>query len=46
MKTMVVRVANTPKKPEDTADYHQLWAGLINGIAIPETLTRIFDVLS
>ena len=45
MKTMVVRVANAPKKPEDAADYHQLWAGLINGITIPETFTRIFDVL-
>ena len=27
MKTMVVRITNTPKKPEDAADYHQLWAG-------------------
>ena len=46
MKTMVVCVANAPKKPEDVADYHQLWAGLVNGITIPETFTRIFDVLS
>ena len=45
MKTMVVRVANAPKKPEDVADYHQLWAGLVNGITIPETFTRIFDIL-
>ena len=45
MKTMVICVANTPKKPEDMADYHQLWAGLVNGITIPETFTRIFDVL-
>ena len=45
MKTMVVRVANAPKKPEDAAAYHQLWAGLINGITIPEMFTRIFDVL-
>ena len=45
MKTMVIRIANTPKKPEDMADYHQLWAGLVNGITIPETFTRIFDVL-
>ena len=46
MKTMVVHIASTPKKPEDTADYHQLWAGLINGITIPEMFTCIFDVLS
>ena len=45
MKTMVIRVANAPKKPEDAADYHQLWAGLINGITIPETFTHIFNVL-
>ena len=45
MKTMVIHVANAPKKPEDAADYHQLWADLINGITIPETFTRIFDVL-
>ena len=45
MKTMVVRVTNAPEKPEDAADYHQLWAGLVNGITIPETFTRIFDVL-
>ena len=43
---MVVRITNAPKKPEDTADYHQLWAVLVNGITIPETFTRIFDVLS
>ena len=45
MKTMVVHVANAPKKPEDMADHHQLWAGLINGITIPETFTCIFDIL-
>ena len=41
MKTMVVRIANAPKKPEDAADYH-----LVNGITIPETFTHIFDVIS
>ena len=46
MKTMVIHVTNAPKKPEDAADYHQLWAGLVNGITIPEMFTRIFDVLS
>ena len=46
MKTIVIHVANAPKKPEDTADYHQLWAGLVNGITIPETFTCIFNVLS
>ena len=46
MKTMVVCAANAPKKPEDAADYQQLWAGLVNGITIPETFTCIFDILS
>ena len=45
MKTMVVCIANAPKKPEDMTDYHRLWAGLVNGITIPEMLTRIFDIL-
>ena len=45
MKTMVVHIANAPKKPKDVADYHQLWAGLVNGITIPEMFTCIFDVL-
>ena len=46
MKTMVICIANTPKKPKDVADYHQLWAGLVNGITIPEMFTCIFNVIS
>ena len=42
---MVVRVANAPRTPEEATDYHQLWARFINGITIPETFTRIFQVI-
>ena len=45
MKTMVIHIANAPKKPEDAADYHQLWANLVNRITIPETFTCIFNVI-
>ena len=43
---MVVRVANAPRTPEEATDYHQLWAGFINGITIPEMFTCIFQVIS
>jgi hypothetical protein len=45
-KAMVVHVTNTPRTPKEATDYHQLWAGFINGITIPEMFTRIFQVIS
>ena len=42
---MVVHVANAPRTPEEATDYHQLWAGFVNGITIPETFTHIFQVV-
>ena len=43
---MVIRVTNTPRTPEEATDYHQLWAGFVNRITIPEMFTRIFQVIS
>ena len=45
IKTMTVRITNPPKTPEEAMDYRQLWAGFVNGITIPETFTRIFDII-
>ena len=42
---MVVHIANAPRTPEEATDYHQLWAGFVNGITIPETFTCIFQVI-